>query len=93
MSRSLNVGQMLQCILPMDAYSRRPIEPSDFHDVLYSDENPRFGLGDTFVVVERSEPAYDKDDVWYRALASDGSVVWLMECHVGLYFEPIEDCN
>jgi len=40
-------------------------------------------------VVERSEPRFPRDDTWYRVIAPNGLVAWVMACHCGVFYEPL----
>ena len=89
MKTNLPPGQMLFVIDMMDVYPRRAEHQLDFDDMLYSAFNDKACPGDVFTVVERSEPRFPRDDTWYRVIAPNGLVAWVMACHCGVFYEPL----
>jgi len=72
----------------MEAYPHRAADNEDFNLLLYGPDNPSFPEGSTLTILSSSLPAFHNDDTWYLSLAPDGSTVWLIDCHNGVYFEP-----
>ncbi|NDC75778.1 SH3 domain-containing protein [bacterium] len=85
----ISPGQMLCVLELMDLYPRRAESKLDFDDMLFNAFNAKACPGDTFTVVERSEPRFHRDDTWYKVIAPNGSEAWVMACHCGVFYEPI----
>ena len=89
MNDILSPGQMIKVLMPMEGYPHRAKDEVDFNDLLYGNVNSQFSPGDTLTIVDTSAPAFHKDDTWYMAVAPGGGVVWLIDAHSGVYYEPI----
>lgn len=77
----IQVGQMLVVIMMMGVYPRRAESAKESDDMRFNAYNDKVYPGDVMSVVERSEPRFYLDDVWYKVITQGGLVAWVRAHH------------